>query len=172
MNMSTWNKEDWNKQACDKDSCKEESKPKPDKIQAFDALFTNNQIQIYKILLPYLDVNMQKSLAIYIKFMELQHTLTYLNRYPNACMPVFQCDDTTQVCDEILPFCSASQKKQVEQFANMFSNMKNMQDMMETVNMMKEMFPDGISFGDTTGGDGCAPDISQIMQMFGSSFGT
>lgn len=148
-----------------KDTCE-----KPDKIQAFDALFTNNQIQICKILLPYLEPSMQKSLAIYIKFMEFQHTITYFNAYPNACMPASSCEDTNQICNEILPFCSGTQKKQVEQMANMFTNMKNMREMMETVNMMKEMFPDGFSFGDTSDGDGSAPDISQLMQMFGGSF--
>lgn len=160
MNKDTWNKESCNKNTCDR----------PDKIQAFDALFTNNQIQICKILLPYLEPSMQKSLAVYIKFMEFQHTITYFSRYPNACMPACYDDDTNQICNEILPFCSGAQKKQVEQFGNIFANMKNMREMMETVNMMKEMFPEGFSMGDVAGGDGSAPDISQIMQMFGGSF--
>ena len=164
MNKDTWHKEDCNKETCDKNCCKS-----PDKIQAFDALFTNNQIQIFKILLPYLEPGMQKSLAIYIKFMEFQHTLTYFNHYPNACMPVFCSNDTNQICNEILPFCSGPQKKQVEQFSSMFDNMKNMREMMETVNMMKDMFPEGFSFGDDGTGDGSMPDISQLFQMFGGS---
>lgn len=144
-----------------KDTC-----DKPDKIQAFDALFTNNQIQICKILLHYLEPSMQKSLAIYIKFMELQYTLTYFNKFPHAYMPAADSEDTNLICNEILPFCSGSQKKQVEQFSNMFTNMKNMREMMETVNMMKEMFPEGISFGDTVNGDGSSSDINQLFQMF------
>ena len=41
-------------------------------ISEFDALYTTNQIQILKILLPFISPDMQKSIAVYIKFMELK----------------------------------------------------------------------------------------------------
>ena len=44
-----------------------DDREQPDKIQAFDALFTTNHIQMYKILLPYLEASLQKQLAVYIK---------------------------------------------------------------------------------------------------------
>ena len=43
-------------------------------VMAFDALYTNNQIQKLKVLLPYIDPAMQKNMAVYIKYMELQYT--------------------------------------------------------------------------------------------------
>ena len=46
-----------------------------DNVAAFDMLFTTNQIQIMKTLLPCFDRPMQKYLAIYIKYQELQYTL-------------------------------------------------------------------------------------------------
>ncbi len=141
----------------------EESK-KPDKIQAFDTLFTNNHIQMYKILLPYFEPPMQKHIAIYIKYMELQHTLSYFRLHPYAVMPKEEHAETVQICREILPFCSSSEKESMEKIIEMFSNLKNAQEMMETVNMMKEIFPEGFSFGD---GDGPSPDIMQMFQMFG-----
>ncbi len=56
-----------------------DDREQPDKIQAFDALFTTNHIQMYKILLPYLEASLQKQLAVYIKYMEFQYTLTYFS---------------------------------------------------------------------------------------------
>lgn len=146
-----------------------EEQKQPDKIQAFDALFTTNQIQICKLLLSYLEPSMQKSLAIYIKYMEFQYTLSYLQKHPKTFLPTEPQTDAEHICSEILPFCSPSQKKQVEQFAGMFSNLKNVTEMMETVNMMKEMFPEGFSFGDAGNSDGSMPDMTQLFQMFGGS---
>lgn len=146
-----------------------EEQKQPDKIQAFDALFTTNQIQICKLLLSYLEPSMQKSLAIYIKYMEFRYTLSYLQKHPKTFLPTAPQSDAEHICSEILPFCSPNQKKQVEQFAGMFSNLKNVTEMMETVNMMKEMFPEGFSFGDTGNGDSSMPDMAQLFQMFGGS---
>ena len=56
-----------------------DEQPKPDKIQAFDTLFTNNHIQVYKILLPYFEPPMQKQLAVFIKYMEFRYTLSYFH---------------------------------------------------------------------------------------------
>ena len=60
----------------DKDNC--------DKILAFDSIYTNNHIQMYKLLLPYFEPEMQKKMAIYIKFMEFQYTLSYFKNHPSA----------------------------------------------------------------------------------------
>jgi hypothetical protein len=53
-----------------------------DKVTAFDALFTNSQIQMLKIFMPYFDPSMQKRLAIYIKWMELQYTIRFFHEFP------------------------------------------------------------------------------------------
>ena len=47
-------------------------------ISAFDTLFSNNHIQMLKVLLPYMDNQFQKYLAIYIKFQELQVALNFV----------------------------------------------------------------------------------------------
>ena len=47
-------------------------------VMAFDALYTTNQIQKFKVLLPYIEPSMQKHLAVYIKYMELQYTMRYV----------------------------------------------------------------------------------------------
>lgn len=143
----------------------DEQGKKPDKIQAFDSLFTTNQMQILKLLLTYLEPSMQKSMAIYIKYMELQYTLLYFARHQDGIFPP-EAADSSHICSEILPFCSPAQKKQVEQLTGLFSNLKNMTEMMDTLRMMKELFPEGFSFD---AADGSMPDMTQLLQMFGDS---
>ena len=46
-----------------------------DYLQTFDALYTTNQIQIMKILLPYCSPDSRRGLAVMIKFMEFDYTL-------------------------------------------------------------------------------------------------
>ena len=50
-------------------------KQEQDSIQAFDTLYTTNQIQILKILLPYCAPDIQRNLAVMIRFLELQYTI-------------------------------------------------------------------------------------------------
>ncbi|MCH5274348.1 MAG: hypothetical protein J1E65_00815 [Lachnospiraceae bacterium] len=135
---------------------------KKDRIRAFDALFTTNHIQIYKLLLPYLDPSLQQQLAVYIKYLEFQYTAAYFKHHPFGCMPREILSDTTQLYHEILPYCSYAERKKVERLIDIFSTLKNAEEMMETVNMMKEIFPEGFHFGD---GDGGAEDFMQMFQM-------
>lgn len=136
---------------------------KSDTISAFDTLFTNNQIQIYKVLLPYFEPPIQKNMAIYIKYMEFQYTQAYFRQHPVAFPRDGKTADTAQMYKEILPFCSLAERSQLEKIVEMTSNMKHMQEMMETINMMKELFPEGFSFGE--GGE-IPPDMMQMFQMF------
>lgn len=142
-----------------------DDREQPDKIQAFDTLFTNNHIQMYKILLPYLDPSLQKQLAVYIKYMEFQYTLTYFKLHPHASMLKETQPDAAAMCSELAPFCSSSEKAQLEKITELFSNIKNAKEMMETISMMKELFPEGFSFG-ADSDNASAPDIMQMFQMF------
>ena len=83
-------------------------KTEKDHINAFDSLYTTNQIQLFKILIPYMAPSMQKNLVIYIKYMEFQYTLTLFQKHPYSSFHTFSSavkKDTTQLFDEILPFC-------------------------------------------------------------------
>ena len=52
-----------------------------DAILAFDTLYTTNHMKILKILLPYLESEHQKKLAIFIKWQELIFTLNFFKQY-------------------------------------------------------------------------------------------
>ena len=47
-------------------------------IIAFDTLYTNNHMKIFKMLLPFVDSKYQKLLSIYIKWQELIFTMEFL----------------------------------------------------------------------------------------------
>lgn len=135
------------------------------KIHAFDTLFTNNHIQIYKVLLPYFEPGIQRQLAVYIKYMEFQYTLFYFKNHPYAYSPKEQIPDAEALCKEVLPFCSSSEKEQIKKMTELFSTMKNAREMMDTLAMMKDLFPEGFSFGKDEEG---MPDIMQMFSMFGN----
>ena len=57
-------------------------------IIAFDTLYTTNHMQMLKLLSPYLDMENQHRLAIYIKWQELQYTLNFMSNRTDSCHKV------------------------------------------------------------------------------------
>lgn len=152
---------------------------KQDKIMAFDTLFTTNHIQILKILLAYVDSSMQKNLAVYIKFLELQYTLSFFRSYSSSALPGL-CHEKdfniANLCDELLPLCSHDGQEQLKQMKNMFQSFENMQEILQMVQTMKDLFPDSENIFGTDpsalfSGLSGMPDISgmdmsQLFEMF------
>lgn len=138
-----------------------------DIIQTFDSLFTSNKLQMYKVLLPCFESSIQQVLSIYIKYMELLFTIRYFMHYPYAFPPSSKSYDLEQLCAKILPYCTPFEKQQLEKAKEMFANFSNMQEILETINMMQEMFPEGFAFGDNEGS--MPSDMMQMFQMFNSS---
>ena len=58
-------------------------------VIAFDTLYTQNHIQILKILLPYFDPYGQSHLAVWIKYLELRYTLEYVLPGKKHCLENF-----------------------------------------------------------------------------------
>lgn len=140
-----------------------------DKVLAFDTLFTTNHIQMMKIIMPFLDASKQKYIAIYIKYMELQYTISYFQKNPSPPFPLRHDSgqDSQQICREIMPYCSPEEKKKMEQVENLFSTMKNYQEIMEMFTMMKEIFPEGEGGMNPDMLSGLlGQDASQIFDMF------
>lgn len=129
------------------------------KIIAFDTLFSTNQIQKLKIILPYMDNQMQKSMAVYIKFLELQYTIDFYKKHPYplcGCMEKDSSPDFAKMCDELLPYCTESEKKQIGQIRELFKAMEMYQEISQTMEMMKDFMPD--------------MDMSTLFQSFGGDF--
>ena len=140
-----------------------------DNVAAFDMLFTTNQIQIMKTLLPCFDRSMQKYLAIYIKYQELQYTISYFETHSHCLFDSArqQEQDIRKVLPALMPYCSEAQKKMLQQFEQLMSSMENlrgMMEMMEMVQAMSDSAPDG---GHTDGNGMQMPDIDTLLSMLG-----
>jgi len=82
-----------------------------DRVSAFDTLFTNNHIRMLKIVMPLFEPSMQRHIAVYIKYLELQYTLSYFNKYN---LPPFSGSvDTHTLLGDIIPYCSPEEKTKV-----------------------------------------------------------
>ena len=165
-----------------------------DKVLAFDTIFTTNHIKMLKVLLSFLPPSLQKMLAVYIKFLELQFTLTYFDTHPSPYPPT-KCSgdnnlihtlnsfgglgnilgsfgglgtligeiDLNALCKEILPYCSPDERKKLTQFQQMQQMMDNFQHLSQTMEMMKDLFPDGIpGFNLGSGGTSDSTEGSSI----------
>ncbi len=113
----------------------------PDNILAFDTLFTTNHTQILKSLLPYMEADFQKKMAVYIKFFELQYTMSFLRgrlAKTRILADTGREFDLPSIYHMIKGYCSNSQKRQFEQMMQMLNTMEMMKNMQEMMEFMQE----------------------------------
>ncbi len=140
-------------------------------VMAFDALYTTNQIQKLKVLLPYIEPSMQKHLAVYIKYMELQYTMNLTKRHTSALSGCGLSQpakpDLKKLCRELCLYSTPEEIRQLEQIQNMLQTLETVQEMTQTMNAMQEIFPDmnmdslfenPLSGSGQTGDDGERPE--------------
>lgn len=119
------------------------------KVIAFDTLFSTNHISMLKVMLPYMDNQMQKSMAIYIKFLELNYTIDFYRQHPFplcGCMEKENSPDLLKLCSELLPYCTEAERKQLEQIRGIFQSMEMYKEMSKTMDLMKDFMPEMSSF--------------------------
>lgn len=142
------------------------------KVIAFDTLFSTNHIAMLKIMLPYMDNQAQKSLAVYIKFLELNYTLDFYKKHPYpvcGCMEMEASPDFISLCNELIPYCTDEEKKNLEQIRNIFQSMEMYKEMSKTMEMMKDFMPDMGNFSDLFSGGASSgqgtgsPDIMNLL---------
>ncbi|MBQ7841763.1 MAG: hypothetical protein IJ390_14940 [Lachnospiraceae bacterium] len=135
-------------------------------VIAFDTLYTNNHIQILKILLPFFDVTSRRRMAILIKFMELQYTIEHFQKYPQELLAaeIGGADSGSQkkpdiiaIFEQIKNFCTPSERSMFEQLANM----KKTMDMYEEMQGMMQMFSQMQSAEDCSGA--ASEDVSEMQ---------
>lgn len=117
----------------------------PDSIAAFDSLYTNNQIQKFKILLPYIDASCQKNCIILIKFMELLYTISYLNEHPlQICSDKPDINDHQTIinlCKELRRFSSGEEGQRLDNLKNMINTFHSASELSETLQMLQDILP-------------------------------
>lgn len=140
-------------------------KNRSSKVVAFDTLFSTNHIQMLKVLLPYADHQTQKTLAVYIKFLELNYTLDFYRKHPFPLCGCVQQEETPDIgclCEELLPFCTEAEKQKLLQIKNIFQSMEMYREMSKTMDLMKDfMPPPGAESGD--GADAGSFDVMNVL---------
>ena len=147
-------------------------------VMAFDALYTTNQIQKLKVLLPYIEPSMQKHLAVYIKYMELQYTMKHVKRHPfqiSGCsISSDEKPDLRSLCRQLSLYSSPEEIRQLEQLQNMFETLETMQEMTQTMSALQEIFPDmsaappfgsDSAFSDSEGAESAQTGPFSVMDM-------
>lgn len=106
-----------------------------DPVTAFDTLYTSNQLQMLKIVLPYMQDTMQRFIAIYIKLNELMIAF----HFSSGSYPVKRETDMTGMLRYLSPYLSDSEKEMMNQFSSMQENMEQFKQMSQMMQMMNEM---------------------------------
>lgn len=133
-----------------------------DRIAAFDTLYTNNHIQMGKLLLPLLPKDKQYYFAIFIKYMELQHTIKYgkklLYHIENGEKETINYQN---LCQEFLPYCDQQEEKLVKQILSFLKTMETFNSLKPIMEMMNQFSMTGSG----EGGDSSGFDFSSLFSM-------
>lgn len=103
----------------------------------FDSLVVPQQLQMMKVLLPYISSSSQSMLAIFIKFLELQHTIQYFqNPRSFMHMQAFEKKNPSfsDIIEEFVPYLDKEQ-------GDMIHNILNAMQMMEMFQSMSDIMP-------------------------------
>lgn len=120
---------------------------KNEQIYAFDSLYTTNHIQMLKILLPCLNPPLQKNLALYIKFLELRYTISFLNAHPYVISGCgFDKEHRGQDIpfQDLLPYLTPQEAENFRQFQKSMDMMKQFSSMQKNMEALKGILPEGM----------------------------
>lgn len=123
------------------------------KMSPFDQAFATEQMQLIKLLIPYMPPGQQRFLGVYVKFMEFQNTLHHFHavKSPMSSQNLsFHQDSLFQILSEISIYFPSRIREQVEQISSLLSMMEMVQQMQENqdsfmgdldpMDMMQQMF--------------------------------
>ena len=127
-------------------------KQEPDSIQAFDALYTTNQIQILKLLLPFCSPQTQRSLAVLIRLLELNYTIGFVRSHPKAFHAPSDSLSFPDLCVKIRGFCPPQLQAMLDQLMSFQNAMQMYEQIKPLLELFAEQGTDSGSPRDTDGG--------------------
>lgn len=128
-------------------------------IAAFDTLYTQNHIQILKVLLPYFDPASQKNIAVWIKYMELQYTMSCVNRSPAMiCCEISEKPDIADIFEKIKNFCTPRERAVFGQICSMKKSLEMYEEMKGMMDLFEQLSPEQNPFAGIFSGSGSPPD--------------
>lgn len=101
----------------------------------FDNLVCSTQLDMLKLILPFMPPASQSHFALYIKFQELQETIRFFKHFPEG----LSSHDGRETRDENPDFLSIVRPYLPEENLEMIDNISNMMNMMEMVRQMQAM---------------------------------
>lgn len=111
------------------------------RMTPFDEYISNQSLQMLKLMIPFLPPQNQRMFAVYIKFLELRHTLAFfrgMRQKEHSPEDIF---------NTIKPYMSPSDAESFDQMMNMMSMMSMVQEMQnmsgedfDPMSMMAGMF--------------------------------
>ena len=124
------------------EKCSENKDDIAEAILAFDTLYTTNHMKILKLLLPYLEPEYQRKVAVYIKWQELMFTLKFFKQYS---VSLYSSDfakkkalNMETLLPLLTPYCKESEKKLLSQFLQMQTMMQKMEEMQQYMPMIQQ----------------------------------
>ncbi len=120
---------------------------KNEQIYAFDSLYTTNHIQMLKILLPCLNPPLQKNLALYIKFLELRYTISFLSTHPyviSGCGFDKEHGGQEIPIDALFPYLTPQEAESFRQLQKSMDMMKQFSNIQKNMEALKGILPEGM----------------------------
>lgn len=137
------------------ENCSNRKETENEAILAFDTLYTTNHMKILKLLLPYLNTENQKKLAVFIKWQELLFTLKFLKHYSAALYsPDFQSKkelDLKLLLPLLSPYCNESERAILSQFSQMQNTMQMMEEMQQYIPLIQQFMSSMSGDSDSSG---------------------
>lgn len=106
-----------------------ESNHSTDLIQAFDKIYTSNDIQLLKLFMPYISPESKPIFAAYIKIRELSFCYAQIKEFSFNQFSL-QITDLDSFIEMILPYCTPKQK-------DTFSQIKNIRHYIQLLDTIK-----------------------------------
>lgn len=125
----------------------------------FDNLVTPPFLYTLKLLLPYTPPSVQRFFGIYIKFLELRHTMEYFQGFSSS---------PSNILEGLKPYMNPAEKEMMEQM----SNMMNMMEMVQNIQSMSEPSSEGPGAFDPMDmiKNMLSPEQQEMFEMYNTMF--
>jgi len=94
-------------------------------LTPFDNMVSDNQLQIIKAAIPYLSNRQQQFFSVYVKYIELDHTLKLVGNSGSnalsACSVGEEQHSTADMLSAIKQYCSDKEKEMIDLISNFLS---------------------------------------------------
>ncbi len=137
-----------------------ENKP-PRPMTPFDELTTSPQLQMLKLFLPYTPASNQQFLGVFIKFLELQETLSFFhNKRESLQQQAFHGENSSplKILEELKPYMPRQEAEMMDTFLNMMN-------IMEMVQMFQAEMPKQDNDNEPSSSEGGFNPMEMMMGM-------